>query len=43
MRKNDVMPAEDPPLRVDLNSGTVRIRRTGHDGQEAASRENDRD
>ncbi|MFJ1749239.1 hypothetical protein ACIOJD_23790 [Streptomyces sp. NPDC088116] len=32
VRKN-VRPAEDPPFRVDLNSGTVHIRRTGDDGK----------
>ncbi|MEU5977548.1 hypothetical protein [Streptomyces sp. NPDC047315] len=30
VRKN-VRPAEDPPFRVDLDAGTVRIRRTGGD------------
>ncbi|MCZ9347326.1 hypothetical protein NGM37_57465 [Streptomyces sp. TRM76130] len=35
VRKN-VRPAEDPPLRVDLDAGTVHIRRAGHDGQEQA-------
>ncbi|MFG3255416.1 hypothetical protein [Streptomyces sp. NPDC048172] len=33
VRKN-VRPAEDPPFRVDLDAGTVRIRRAGHGGQE---------
>jgi hypothetical protein len=35
VRKN-VRPAEDPPFRVDLDAGTVHIRRTGDDGQEQA-------
>ncbi|MFH8663041.1 hypothetical protein [Streptomyces afghaniensis] len=35
VRKN-VRPAEDPPFRVDLDAGTVHIRRTGHGGQEQA-------
>ncbi|MER5227803.1 hypothetical protein [Streptomyces flaveus] len=35
VRKN-VRPAEDPPLRVDLDASTVHIRRAGHDGQEQA-------
>ncbi|MGW4203015.1 hypothetical protein [Streptomyces sp. NPDC004726] len=35
VRKN-VRPAEDPPVKVDLDAGTVRIRRTGHDGREQA-------
>jgi hypothetical protein len=33
VRKN-VRPAQDPPFRVDLDTGTVHIRRTGGDGQE---------
>lgn len=32
VRKN-VRPAQDPPFQVDLDAGTVRIRRTGHNGQ----------
>ncbi|KAA6223211.1 hypothetical protein CP973_15990 [Streptomyces albofaciens JCM 4342] len=35
VRKN-VRPAQDPPVRVDLDTGTVHIRRTGHNGQEQA-------
>ncbi|GHD34930.1 hypothetical protein GCM10010313_81960 [Streptomyces violarus] len=33
VRKN-VRPAEEPPFHVDLDAGTVRIRRTGQAGQE---------
>ncbi|MFH9423347.1 hypothetical protein [Streptomyces sp. NPDC017529] len=33
VRKN-VRPAQDPPVRVDLDAGTVRIRRTGRGGPE---------
>ncbi|MGX2992999.1 hypothetical protein JNUCC64_01685 [Streptomyces sp. JNUCC 64] len=33
VRKN-VRPADDPPFRVDLDAGTVRVRRTGRDGPE---------
>ncbi|MFF2011718.1 hypothetical protein ACFVWY_21920 [Streptomyces sp. NPDC058195] len=33
VRKN-VRPAEEPPVRVDLDAGTVRIRLTGQDGKE---------
>ncbi|WP_107088398.1 hypothetical protein [Streptomyces sp. NRRL F-5755] len=35
VRKN-VRPAQDPSVRVDLDTGTVRIRRTDHGGQEQA-------
>ncbi|MFI6284513.1 hypothetical protein ACIBCM_07100 [Streptomyces sp. NPDC051018] len=35
VRKN-VRPAEDPPFRVDLDRGTVHIRRTGHNEPEQA-------
>ncbi|MET9294781.1 hypothetical protein [Streptomyces sp. NPDC003077] len=34
VRKN-VRPAQDPPFRVDLEAGTVHIRRAGPDGQES--------
>ncbi|QOV40847.1 hypothetical protein IM697_22140 [Streptomyces ferrugineus] len=37
VRKN-VRPAEDPPFQVDLTAGTVHIRRTRVDGQEASRR-----
>ncbi|MFJ5225518.1 hypothetical protein [Streptomyces sp. NPDC088400] len=33
VRKN-VRPAEDPPFRIDLNAGTVHIRRAGGDGKD---------
>ncbi|MFE9661879.1 hypothetical protein [Streptomyces sp. NPDC005955] len=33
VRKN-VRPAQDPPFRVDLDAGTVHVRRTGHERQE---------
>jgi hypothetical protein len=34
VRKN-VRPAEDPPFQVNLDAGTVRIRRTAGDEQES--------
>jgi hypothetical protein len=39
VRKN-VRPAEDPPIRVDLDTGTVHIRRAGRDGQESQNSQN---
>ncbi|MFD7291309.1 hypothetical protein [Streptomyces sp. NPDC059863] len=32
VRKN-VRPADEPPFRVDLDEGVVRVRRTDHDGE----------